>query len=105
LEKNKLTGQFTFNHNTNMKNLKTIVSDTWAEELKSYLVEKLNSEYASVGARLVYQMVNEAYALASANFAPLLLLPVLAEEKVQNAAAWSVHQRAILGGRRRTLED
>jgi hypothetical protein len=39
--------------------------------------------------------VNEAYALASETFAPLLLLPVLAEEKVQKVAAWSAHQRAV----------
>jgi hypothetical protein len=84
------------NRNTNMKNLMNPIFDRRAEELKLSLVNKLNSEYAGVGARLVYQLVNEAYALASANFAPLLLLPVLAEEKVQNAAAWSAHQHAIL---------
>jgi hypothetical protein len=80
----------------NMKNSNNIISSVLVEELKSSLIGRLSSEYASVGVRLVQQMVNEAYALASANFAPLLLLPVLAEEKVQNAAAWSAHQHAIL---------
>ena len=81
---------------TNMNNQINILTDSRAEELKSSLVKKLSAEYAGVGPRLVYQAVNEAYALASTNFAPLLLLPVLAEEKVQQAAAWSAHQRAIL---------
>ena len=70
--------------------------DQRAEQLKASLLNKLSAEYTGLGSRLLYQTVNEAYALASANFAPLLLLPVLAEEKVQQAAAWSAHQRAIL---------
>jgi hypothetical protein len=78
-----------------MNNL-IIASESRAEELKTSLTKRLSAEYAGVGARLVYQIVNEAYALASTNFAPLLLLPVLAEEKVQQAAAWSAHQRTIL---------
>jgi hypothetical protein len=82
-----------------MNNQINILSDSRAEELKSSLVKKLSAEYAGVGARLVYQTVNEAYALASSNFAPLLLLPLLAEEKVQKAAAWCAHQRAILHAR------
>jgi hypothetical protein len=45
---------------------------------------------------LVYQAVNEADTLASLTCAPLFLLPTLAEEKVQKAAAWSKHQRALL---------
>lgn len=81
---------------TNMNYLKNDVSEERTEELKSSLIERLSTEYASVGARLVYQTVNEAYALASTTFAPLLLLPLLAEEKVQEVAAWSVHQHAIL---------
>jgi hypothetical protein len=47
-----------------------------------------------VAARLVYQAVNEAYALVSLTL-PLLLLPALAEEKVQNAAAWSARQQSM----------
>jgi hypothetical protein len=69
-----------------------------AQALKSALVEKLSEEYAEVGSRLVYQAVNEAHALASLTTVPLLLLPSLAEEKVQKVAAWSAHQRALLGG-------
>jgi energy-converting hydrogenase Eha subunit E len=68
-----------------------------AEQLKSALVRKLSAEYADVGARMVFQVVNEAHALASLTFVPLLVLPSLAEEKVQQAAAWAAHQRAVLG--------
>ncbi len=78
-----------------MNNTKNINSAVLTEQLKSSLIRRLSAEYAGVGKRLVYQAVNEAYALASENFAPLLLLPVLAEEKVQKVAAWSAHQRAI----------
>ena len=67
-----------------------------AEELKSALVNRLSAEYADVATRLVYQAVNEAHALASLTFVPLLVLPTLAEEKVQNAAAWSARQRSVL---------
>lgn len=80
---------------TNMNNLKNNNSDVLTEQLKSSLVRRLSREYAGVGKRLVYQTVNEAYALASETFAPLLLLPVLAEEKVQKLAAWAAHQRAV----------
>jgi hypothetical protein len=66
-----------------------------AEKLKSALVKKFTSEYAAVAARLVYQAVNEAYALVALTPEPLLLLPVLAEEKVQSAAAWTAHQRSL----------
>jgi hypothetical protein len=62
------------------------------EELKSALIKRLGAEYA-VGTRLVDQAVNEAYALVSSTFVPLLLLPLLAEEKVQSAAASSARQR------------
>jgi hypothetical protein len=66
------------------------------ENLKSTLLTRLSAEYSQVGAHLVHQTVNEAVALASATPVPLLLLPVLAEEKIQKAAAWAAHQRAIL---------
>jgi hypothetical protein len=67
-----------------------------AEKLKAALVKRLSAEYAEVGPRLVYQAVNEANALASLTIVPLLVLPALAEEKVQKAAAWSAHQRSVL---------
>lgn len=79
-----------------MNNPINIASDSRAEELKTSLVTRLSVEYAGVGARLVYQTVNEAYALAATCFAPLLLLPLLAEEKVRKAAARSARQQAIL---------
>jgi hypothetical protein len=69
---------------------------TETEGLKSALVKRLNAEYAEVGERMVYQAVNEADALAALTFVPLLVLPTLAEEKVQQAAVWSAHQRALL---------
>jgi hypothetical protein len=68
-----------------------------AEQLKSALVKKLSAEYADVEPRLVYQAVNEANALASLTIVPLLVLPTLAEEKVQKAAAWAAHQRFVQG--------
>jgi hypothetical protein len=80
---------------TNMKELKNNNSDVLTEQLKSSLVRSLSAEYAGLGKRLIYQTVNEAWALASETFAPLLLLPVLAEEKVQKLVAWSAHQRAV----------
>jgi hypothetical protein len=74
------------------------ISAIWAQELKSALVRRLSAEYAEVGRHMVYQAVNEAHALASLTTVPLLVLPTLAEEKVQKVAAWSAHQRALLGG-------
>jgi hypothetical protein len=67
-----------------------------AEELKSTLVKRLSAEYSNVATRLVFQSVNEAYALATLSGEPLLLLPVLAEEKVQQASAWSARQKTLL---------
>ncbi len=81
----------------NLNNSRTAVSPVKTGQLKSALVRRLSAEYAEVGPRLVYQAVNEADALAALTFVPLLVLPALAEEKVQKAAAWSAHQRALLG--------
>jgi hypothetical protein len=66
-----------------------------AEKLKLALVKKFSAQYANVAARLLYQAVNEAYALVSLTPEPLLLLPALAEEKVQSAAAWTTRQDAL----------
>jgi hypothetical protein len=66
------------------------------EKLKAALVKKLSAEYGEVESRLVYQAVNEADALASLTGVPLLVLPNLAEEKVQKAAAWTARQRELL---------
>jgi hypothetical protein len=66
-----------------------------ANELKSVLVKKLSAEHAEVEKRLVRQAVNEADALAFLTSVPLLLLPALAEEKVEEVAAWSARQRAV----------
>jgi hypothetical protein len=83
---------------SHIKNSEINISAVRAEELKSALVKKLSAEYAEVGRRLVFQAVNEAHALAALTFVPHLLLPTLAEEKVQQAAVWSAHQRSLLGG-------
>jgi hypothetical protein len=80
------------------RNCREVISAVRAEELKTDLVRRLSAEYAEVGSRLVFQAVNEAHALASLTSVPLLLLPTLAEEKVQKVAAWAAHQRALLGG-------
>jgi len=65
------------------------------EALKWALVRKLSAQYPEIGDRLVYQAVNEADALASLTSVPLLVLPSLAEEKVQTLAAWTAHQRFL----------
>jgi energy-converting hydrogenase Eha subunit E len=83
--------------NLNMPNPRNIIPAITAAQLKSTLLTRLNAEYAAVGERLVYLAVNEADALASLTSVPLLVLPALAEEKVQEAAAWCAHQWAVLG--------
>jgi hypothetical protein len=80
------------------RDCRKVISALRAEELKSDLVERLAAEYSEVGRRLVYQAVNEAHALAALTFVPHLVLPTLAEEKVQKVAAWAAHQRALFGG-------
>jgi hypothetical protein len=65
------------------------------QKLKSALVKRLSAEYAGVEAGLIWQAVNEAHALAATTFAPILVMPDLAEEKVRRAAAWSKHQRTL----------
>ncbi len=65
------------------------------EELKTALVKQFNLEYAGLDKRLVRQAVNEAHALAALTFAPMLVLPALAEEKVQAVAAWTARQRFL----------
>ena len=82
----------------NWKNYIPMFPVSTAEQLKSALVKRFSAEYAGVAARLVYQAVNEAYALVSLTTEPLLLLPALAEEKVQSAAAWSARQSLLLHG-------
>ncbi len=84
---------------TNMKNTRYAVPTfavSASEELKLAMIKELSAEYTCVEPRLVHQAVNEAHALASLTIAPLLFLPALAEEKVQQAADWSVRQRALL---------
>lgn len=82
-----------------MKNSRDILFEGQAQQqLKSDLVRRLSSEYANVGVRMVYLAVNEADALASLTSVPLLVLPTLAEEKVQRAAARLAHQRSMLRG-------
>jgi energy-converting hydrogenase Eha subunit E len=83
---------------SSIKTTKSITTASQAEQLKSALVRTLSAEYTEVGPRMVFQAVNEAHALASLTFVPLLVLPALAEEKVQKAAAWAAHQRAVLSG-------
>jgi len=65
-------------------------------KIKTELVHRLSAEYSGVRKQHVYQAVNEADALASLTSVPLLVLPALAEEKVQEAAEWSAHQRSVL---------
>jgi hypothetical protein len=79
------------------KNCFPLFSISAVEKLKLALVKRFSAEYVGVATRLVHQAVNEAYALVSLTPEPLLLLPVLAEEKVQNAAAWTARQQSMRG--------
>jgi hypothetical protein len=91
----------TQNTNATMKVTKNIfptVPISMMEQLRQTLVKKLSSEYNGLDARLVHRAVNEAYALACLTMVPFLLLPALAEEKVQSAAAWSARQLSLLRG-------
>jgi len=88
----------------NWKNYIPMFPISRAEKLKSALVKRFNEEYSGVPSRLVYQAVNEAYALAALAGEPLLMLPVLAEEKVQKAAVWSARQSSLLHGGSLALE-
>jgi hypothetical protein len=72
------------------------VEQIQAKQLKLALVKRLSAEHLDVEPRLIYQAVNEANALASLTIVPLLVLPTLAEEKVQKVAAWAAHQRSVL---------
>jgi hypothetical protein len=86
------------NKSKTARDCREVISAVRAEEIKSDLVERLAAEYAELSPRLVYQAVNEAHALASLTQVPHLVLPTLAEEKVQKVAAWAAHQRAVRGG-------
>ncbi|HEY3854836.1 MAG TPA: hypothetical protein VGO67_10625 [Verrucomicrobiae bacterium] len=89
-----------------MKNVKQRIDQSvkyLREKLKYELIYQLSAEYAAVGLRLVTQAVNEADALASLTPVPTLVLPALAEEKVQQAAAWSARQRSVLASVSRTF--
>jgi hypothetical protein len=91
-----LSAQNTKDTNTrNWKGYAPLFFNSRAEQLKSALVKKFSAEYAGVATQLVNQAVNEAYALVSLTPEPLLLLPALAEEKVQSAAAWTARQRSL----------
>jgi hypothetical protein len=65
-------------------------------ELKERVTEQLVGEYGtSVNATLLSHAVREADAIAATTLFPNLFLPVLAEEKVRSASAWSNRQRMI----------
>jgi hypothetical protein len=64
--------------------------------LKTDLLRKLSLEFSDVESLLVNQALNEAQFLAAQTTAPLLVLPVLAEEKVQALRKWSPQQRVLL---------
>jgi hypothetical protein len=65
------------------------------EALKKQLVRQFTAEYSDVQEHLVRQAVNEAQALATLTTFPHLLLPALAEEKVQGVRDWTQHQQAL----------
>lgn len=66
-------------------------------ELKERLSAQLVAKYGgSINHTLLRLAINEADSLAATTPFPSLFLPVLAEEKVQLADAWTRRQRAIL---------
>jgi hypothetical protein len=65
------------------------------ESLKHQLVRRLSAEFSDLQSNLVRQAVDEAQALALLTIVPQLVLPTLAEEKVQSLRKWSRHQQAI----------
>ena len=115
MSKNELTGQSTVNQNEIMKNQNNVSSteaetSTYSdltlrqfsaacssvlEALKNRLIQRFTAEFSDVQARLVRQAVDEALALATLTLFPHLLLPTLAEEKVQAVRNWALRQRAI----------
>lgn len=65
-------------------------------EVKERVSRELVAEHgATINATLIRQAVQEADSLAATTPFPSLFLPVLAEEKVLVAAAWSDRQLAI----------
>ncbi|MDB6065376.1 MAG: hypothetical protein JWR26_1584 [Pedosphaera sp.] len=66
-------------------------------QLKDQLIRRLVDEVEGwIPANLVQQAVLEAEALARSTPYPLLLLPVLAEEKVRNTPQWISRRQNIL---------
>ena len=63
--------------------------------LKAGLLSRFRFEFADVDGEMLKRAVNEADALATLNGLPHLLLPVLAEEKVQAFRQWGIRQAAI----------
>jgi len=68
---------------------------TMLEDLKNRLTSQLTTEFTNVDGRLVRRAVNEAWAIAYLSPVPQLVLPTLAEEKVQKLRDWTIRQRAI----------
>jgi hypothetical protein len=115
MPKKELTSQLTPNPNQNMNNQNTLPATpaepltftdltpqkfsaacrSTLEALKTQLVRKLTAEFSDLQSNLVRQAVDEAQALASLTVVPQLVLPTLAEEKVQSIHNWALHQRAI----------
>src|SRR4051812_2210105 len=115
MPKNDLTGQLTVKIDTYMKDQNSLTSAanefvtytdlslqrfsaacrTTLESLKNQLVRRLSAEFSDLQSNLVRQAVDEAQALAALTTVPQLVLPTLAEEKVQSVHNWAVHQRAI----------
>ena len=112
MPKNELTGQLTNNQktimNSNDSDSARVEPLTYTDlalnsfsafcreklaALKNALVQRFSAEYSDLQPHLVRRAVHDADALASLTAIPHLLLPVLAEEKVQKARSWSLHQQ------------
>src|SRR3954463_3994332 len=104
MPKNELTGQLTLNPNQIMNDQNLLLATpaepltftdltpqkfyaacrSTLEALKTQLVRRLTAEFSDLQSNLVRQAVDEAQALASLTVVPQLVLPTLAEEKVQS---------------------
>lgn len=71
-------------------------SDAALEEVRGRWLMAFQARWPSTPARMMERAIGEALALASCTVAPLLVFPMLAEEKVAEVVSWHERQRRIL---------
>lgn len=70
--------------------------DAALEDVRGRWLMAFKARWPLTPGRMIERAVGEALALASCTVAPLLVFPVLAEEKVAEVVAWHDRQRRIL---------